>query len=85
MLIYVAFTNDIGYGGTCQTLFKCFLMVFDQSLKGDSGFLGNAETDYTYNVFTMKFLCEIFYILFVKKVIFEIFSGTIIDKFSELR
>ena len=42
MLIYVAFTSDIGYGGTCQNLYKCFLMVFDQSLKGDSGFLGYA-------------------------------------------
>lgn len=70
MLIYIAYTYDIGYGGTCQNLFKCLLMVFDQSLKGDSGFVGNVDTDYTYNVFTVKLLCEIFYILFVKKVIF---------------
>ena len=70
ILIYVAFTYDIGYGGTCKTLFKCFLMVFDQSLKGDSGFLGNVDTDFTYMVINMKVLCEIFYILFVKKVIF---------------
>ena len=70
VLIYVTFTNDIGYGGTCQNLFKCFLMVFDQSLKGDSGFLGNVDTDFTYMVINMKVLCEIFYILFVKKVIF---------------
>ena len=57
-------------------------MVFDQSLKGDAGFLGYATRDDTHNVFTIKLLSEIFYILFVKKVIFEIFSGTIIDKFS---
>lgn len=85
MLIYVAFTYDVGYGGTCHNLFKCLLLVFDQSLKGDSGFLGYVNRDDTYVVFTMKYFCEIFYILFVKKVIFEIFSGTIIDKFSELR
>lgn len=60
-------------------------MVFDQSLKGDSGFLGYVARDDTYMVFTVKLFSEIFYILFVKKVIFEIFSGTIIDKFSELR
>lgn len=85
MLIYIAYTDDIGYGGTCKNLFKCLLLVFDQSLKGDAGFIGNVSHDWTYNVFTVKLLFEIFYILFVKKVIFEIFSGTIIDKFSELR
>lgn len=70
MLIYISFTDDIGYGGTCKNLLKCLLMVFDQSLKGDAGFLGNVDTDYTYNIINIKLLCEIFYLLFVKKVIF---------------
>jgi len=58
------------------------MMLVDQSLKSGSGFLGTVTTDYTNNVINIKFLSEITYILFAQKVIFEIFSGTIIDKFS---
>jgi uncharacterized membrane protein YuzA (DUF378 family) len=36
-------------------------------------------------VLNFQVLAEIIYILIGLKVIFEIFSGTIIDKFSELR
>lgn len=35
---YVAFTTDQIYGKTCKNLFKCFLLVLDQSLKGGAGF-----------------------------------------------
>jgi hypothetical protein len=41
--IYSAsFTDDSGYGTTCTNLFKCLLMLVDQSLKSGSGFLGTA-------------------------------------------
>lgn len=62
-------------------------MLVDQSLKSGSGFLGTAVGSDVYidEVFNLKFISEITYILFAQKVIFEIFSGTIIDKFSELR
>ena len=64
-------------------------MLVDQTLKSGSGFLGtatgNGKDIYLNMVFNTKFISEITYILFAQKVIFEIFSGTIIDKFSELR
>lgn len=83
----VSFTDDLGYGTTCQGLFRCLLMLVDQSLKSGSGFLGTAvgSDAFNYNVLNLKVMSEITYILFAQKVIFEIFSGTIIDKFSELR
>jgi hypothetical protein len=56
--------------------------LLDQSLKSGSGFLGIAGTSNQFMVFNFKVLSEITYILFAQKVIFEIFSGTIIDKFS---
>lgn len=83
--IYSAsYTDDTGYGTTCTNLFRCVLMLLDQSLKSGSGFLGTAVDNNNFNnmVFDLKFISEITYILFAQKVIFEIFSGTIIDKFS---
>jgi hypothetical protein len=80
--IFIAYTDDIGYGEICTSLYRCLLLLLDQSLKSGSGFLGTVSTDYTYMTLNMKFLSEIAYILFAQKVIFEIFSGTIIDKFS---
>ena len=47
--------------------------------------LGTVNIDYTYMTLSFKVIAEIMYILFAQKVIFEIFSGTIIDKFGELR
>ncbi len=83
ILIYCAsFTDDIGYGTTCKTLFTCLLMLVDQSLKAGSGFLATNTSDFTYMTLNFKVIAEIMYILFAQKVIFEIFSGTIIDKFG---
>lgn len=47
--------------------------------------IGNVQMDYTNMTFNGQVFYEILYILFNLKVIFEIFSGIIIDKFSELR
>jgi hypothetical protein len=83
ILIYCAtFTDDVGYGTTCKTLFTCLLMLVDQSLKAGSGFLATNQSDFTYMTLNFKVIAEIMYILFAQKVIFEIFSGTIIDKFG---
>ncbi len=60
-------------------------MINDFNLKAGQGFLGVVSSDYSNMVLTPQVLYEIFYILISLKVIFEIFSGTIIDKFSELR
>lgn len=60
-------------------------MLVDQSLKAGSGFLATNTSDFTYMTLNFKVIAEIMYILFAQKVIFEIFSGTIIDKFGELR
>lgn len=83
ILIYCAsFTDDVGYGTTCKTLFTCLLMLVDQSLKAGSGFLATNPPDFTYMTLNFKVIAEIMYILFAQKVVFEIFSGTIIDKFG---
>jgi hypothetical protein len=60
-------------------------MFNDQNLKAGQGVFGVVQNDYTNMVLNPQVLYEIFYILISLKVIFEIFSGTIIDKFSELR
>lgn len=58
------------------------LLLVDQNLKGGGGVLGNVDSDYTYMVLNSQVLAEIIYIIISLKVIAEIFSGTIIDKFS---
>jgi len=68
--IYTAFTDAVGYGVACQNLFRCVMMLVDQSLKSGSGFLGMVTPDYEYMTFNVKFLSEIVYILFAQKVIF---------------
>lgn len=60
-------------------------MLVDQSLKAGSGFLATNSSDFVNMTLDFKVIAEIMYILFAQKVIFEIFSGTIIDKFGELR
>jgi hypothetical protein len=60
-------------------------MLLDQSLKAGSGFLSGNTSDYVNMTLNAQVLSEIVYIIFAQKVIFEIFAGTIIDKFSELR
>lgn len=57
-------------------------MLVDQSLKAGSGFLANNASDYVNMTLNVQVLSEIIYIIFAQKVIFEIFAGTIIDKFS---
>jgi hypothetical protein len=71
--IYSAsYTDDTGYGNTCTTLFKCLLMLVDQSLKSGSGFLGTAlgSDAYIDMVVNVKVVSEITYIIFAQKVIF---------------
>lgn len=67
---YTAYTDAIGYGEACKDLFRCLLMLVDQSLKSGSGFLGTVTPDYVNMVLNVKFLSEIVYILFAQKVIF---------------
>lgn len=57
-------------------------MFNDQNLKAGQGVFGVAQADYTYMVLNFQVIYEIMYIILSLKVIFEIFSGTIIDKFS---
>lgn len=68
-----------------MTLSTCLKLLVDQSLKGGSGFFSYVDANYDNIGFSFKIVCEITYILFAQKVISEIFSGTIIDKFGELR
>lgn len=84
-LTYEFFTAAPGYGLICKTEFTCLLLYTDQNLKGGQGMIGNVQMDYTNMTFNGQVFYEILYILFNLKVIFEIFSGIIIDKFSELR
>jgi hypothetical protein len=88
MLIYVVFYNP--YGPTCRSFLQCMMFLIDSSLKSDSGFLGTEGVELYPDVNkeswpNIRFFCEVLYVVFAKKVVFEIFSGTIIDKFSELR
>ncbi len=80
LIVYLIFTKY--YGPTCEELYHCLLFLLDQSLKSDSGFLGSVPIDYSKSVITFKFFAEVIYVVFAQKVVFEIFSGTIIDKFS---
>lgn len=86
MLIYVVFYDP--YQPTCQHFFQCLLFLVDSSLKSGSGFLGQAGVDLYPDATTgtshinIRFLCEVLYVVFAQLVIFQIFSGTIIDKFS---
>ena len=69
-------------------MFQCLLLLVDQSLKSGSGFYGTTPpviTDYIGLQFDLLFFSQMLYIIFAQKVMLEIFSGTIIDKFSELR
>lgn len=84
-IIYDFFTPALGYGDMCQDQYTCMLLLTDQILKGGSAAIGNVEFVKQRNVVTIQLLFEISYILLGCKVITEIFSGTIIDKFSELR
>ena len=61
---------------------RCMYMFNDQNLKAGQGVFGVAQADYTYMVLNFQVIYEIMYIILSLKVIFEIFSGTIIDKFS---
>lgn len=69
--IYVVWTESANsYGIICQNLFRCLMLLVDQSLKGDSGFLGVVaqQSDYINMVLNMQVLSEIVYILFAQKV-----------------
>lgn len=57
-------------------------MFNDQNLKAGQGVFGVLQSDWTNMVLNFQVLYEIMYIILSLKVIFEIFSGTIIDKFS---
>jgi len=81
-IIYDFFTTAKGYGTMCQSQYTCMLLLTDQILKGGAGGIGNVPFDTEMDVITMQLLFEISYILIGCKVITEIFSGTIIDKFS---
>jgi hypothetical protein len=84
-IIYDFFTSATTYGVICESQFTCMLLVTDQTLKAGQGFLGSIQHNYINNVLNAQIICEILYLIFGIKVLTEIFSGTIIDKFSELR
>ncbi len=86
MLIYVVFYDP--YGPTCKSFYQCMLFLIDSSLKNGSGFLGSDGVDLYPDPVTdqsnlnIRFICEVLYVVFAQQVVFQIFSGTIIDKFS---
>ncbi len=86
MLIYVVYYNP--YSPTCESLFQCLLFLVDSSLKSGSGFLGTSRVNlYPEEISgdshaNLRFFCEVLYVVFAQLVVFQIFSGTIIDKFS---
>jgi hypothetical protein len=81
-LAYEFFTSAMTYGPLCKTQASCLLMYSDQNLKAGQGVFGVAEANWIDMSLNMQVLYEIFYIILSLKLIFEIFSGTIIDKFS---
>lgn len=81
--IYDFQTSDVGYGDICKDIYRCVLFMNDQSFKNGSGLFGSAITvDYNYMYISIKLLGELAYLVFIQKVIFEIFAGTVFDKFS---
>lgn len=78
--IYIQFADD--YGPACENLYVCLILLVDQSLKSGSGFYGVVDANFIGETFNLGFFSEIIYIIFAQKVMLEIFSGTIIDKFS---
>ena len=70
--MYVMFYEP--YEPVCSTLYNCLIYLIDQSLKADSGFLSGGpsiypDTDGTSSI-SFRFICEMFYVVFAKKVIF---------------
>ncbi|EGR27978.1 hypothetical protein IMG5_185610 [Ichthyophthirius multifiliis] len=79
---------DKAYHGRCQELYLCFFETFDQTFKNNGGLGGFYESndpkqsnDYNYE----RFFIESFANISINLVIIQIFSGIIIDKFSQLR
>ena len=69
LYVYIQFTQF--FSPVCEHLFQCILLLLDQALKSDSGFLGSTPVEYGKNVFNLKFFSEMLYIIFAQKVIFE--------------
>jgi hypothetical protein len=82
-LLYVLYSST--YAPTCENLYTCFLLLNDTYFKAGAGFFGSIYKDYSNSALGVSFLVDLAYIIFICTVIKEIFSGTIIDKFSELR
>ena len=58
-------------------------MLMDFLIKG--GFLFYLASNYDNMTLNLQFFVELFYNIFVMSIIFSIFGGVIIDKFSQLR
>ncbi|EGR32968.1 MIR domain protein [Ichthyophthirius multifiliis] len=83
---YVFFIS--AYKGRCDELYMCFFETFDQTFKNNGGLGGYYESnvqkvpnDYNYG----RFFIENFANIAVNIIAIQIFSGIIIDKFSQLR
>jgi hypothetical protein len=79
-LNYIAYSSV--YDPTCKDLYYCFLFLNDGFFKQGPGYMGLVNKDYSLFSLDVQFFLDVSYIIFVCTVIKEIFSGTIIDKFS---
>lgn len=77
------------FSPTCQSLYQCLLLMLNYCLWNESGVHGSIQDSIpdsnNQSHLSFKFITDILYIVFAQKVIIDIFAGTLIDKFSELR
>ena len=83
LIVYVSLTTGTSYGTICSSVQRCMKMLMDFLIKG--GFLFYLASNYDNMTLNLQFFVELFYNIFVMSIIFSIFGGVIIDKFSQLR
>lgn len=66
LYIYIEFAER--YAPTCQSLFHCFLLLVDQSLKNGSGFFAGTPYDDVGLTFNLWFFSQMIYIVFAQRV-----------------
>lgn len=81
---------DSNLANSCYSVWSCLTITIDQAYKGDGGVGGFMPLPYTsgtskLDVTWERIFYDYFFNLIIVVLLFEIISGIIIDKFSELR
>jgi hypothetical protein len=70
----------------CDSLWKCYSIMFDLTFKGNGGFLGFFTSNYKDEwKFNSRVIFDFIYIFLIIILISQIISGIIIDNFAQLR